>query len=173
MVTERQLEANRENAKKGGVKTEEGKAVVRMNALKHGLLCKHDIVLINEDENALSQIREELRSALKPEGGLENVLFDMIVSSYWRLGRVAMLETCCIQYELGFSRNKFFIENYSVVVRKLFGKEKAMANLLRYEAALERKFYRALHELQRVQMERNGAKPPASFAVDVDVSNHG
>ena len=40
MTTEKQVKANRENAKKGGVKTPEGKAVVRYNALKHGLLSK-------------------------------------------------------------------------------------------------------------------------------------
>lgn len=173
MVSERQLAANRENAKKGGVKTDEGKAIVRMNALKHGLLCKQDIVLFNEDENALNRLREELWSALKPQGGLENMLFDTVVSSYWRLGRVAMLETCCIQFGLGFSHNKFHVEDYSQVVKKLFGKDSAMANLHRYEAALERKLYKALHELQRVQMARQGTEPPAPIAIDVDVSNEG
>jgi hypothetical protein len=172
MVSEKQLVANRENGKKGGVRTDGGKAIVRMNALKHGLLCAQDIVLFNEDENALNQLREELWFALKPEGGLENMLFDTIVSSCWRLGRVAMLETCCIQFEVGFSRNKFHVEDYSKVVQKLFGKEKAMANLHRYEAAIERKLYIALHDLQRVQMAREGASPPAPIAIDVDVSDH-
>ena len=36
MITERQLLANRENAQKGGVKSEAGKLVSRMNASKHG-----------------------------------------------------------------------------------------------------------------------------------------
>ena len=40
MVSERQLQANRENAKKGGVKTEEGKSVIKYNAQKHGLLTR-------------------------------------------------------------------------------------------------------------------------------------
>ena len=44
MVSEKQLLVNRENAKKGGPKTSEGKAAVRFNALKHGLLCK-DLLL--------------------------------------------------------------------------------------------------------------------------------
>ena len=173
MVTEKQLVANRENAKKGGVKTDEGKAIVRMNAVKHGLLCSQDIVLFNEDENALEQLREELMSALKPQGGLEKALFDMVVASYWRLGRVAMLETCHIQSGLGPSNNKFYVQNYSEVVRKLFGKDTTMENLHRYEVALEKKFYKALHELQRVQMAREGTELPAPIAIDVDVSNEG
>jgi len=38
MASEKQIEANKNNAKKGGVKTVEGKEVSRMNALKHGIL---------------------------------------------------------------------------------------------------------------------------------------
>jgi hypothetical protein len=47
----------------------------------------------------------------------------------------------------------------------------AFSKLSRYETALERKFYRALHELQRLQAARRAnmnVTPPA--AVDVDVS---
>ena len=40
IISEKQLQANRENAQKGGVKTPEGKAIVKYNALKHGLLAK-------------------------------------------------------------------------------------------------------------------------------------
>ena len=39
-LSEKQLKANRKNAQKGGVKTPEGKAIVKYNALKHGLLAK-------------------------------------------------------------------------------------------------------------------------------------
>ncbi len=37
-ISQKQLEANKANAQKGGVKTEEGKQIVKYNALKHGLL---------------------------------------------------------------------------------------------------------------------------------------
>jgi len=43
-VSEKQLQANRENAQKGGVKTPEGKAMVKYNALKHGLLAKEAVI---------------------------------------------------------------------------------------------------------------------------------
>jgi len=48
-VSQEQLEANRQNAKLGGVKTEEGKAVSRYNAIKHGLLSK-EVLLADETE---------------------------------------------------------------------------------------------------------------------------
>jgi hypothetical protein len=47
----------------------------------------------------------------------------------------------------------------------------AFSKLSRYETAIERSLYRALHELQRLQAARRGgggAPPPA--AIDVDVS---
>jgi len=173
MVTEKQIIANRQNGLKGGVKSEEGKAIVRMNPLKHGLLCRQDIVLFNENELALTELRVRLMSDLNPQGELEMMLFDTIVSTFWRLERVSMLETCHIQDELGFSKNKFYVADYSVLVNSLFGDDRTMANLHRYEAALERKFYRALHELQRVQMAKQGGKPPAPVAIDVDISHEG
>ncbi len=61
MTSQRRLEANRRNALKStGPKTPEGKAAVRLNALKHGLLSR-DILLPGEDEAALGELRERLR----------------------------------------------------------------------------------------------------------------
>ena len=41
--------------------------------------------------------------------------------------------------------------------------------ILRYETTIERQIYRALHELQRLQAARKGARPLAPIAVDVDL----
>ena len=41
---------------------------------------------------------------------------------------------------------------------------------LRYETTIERQFYRALHELIRLQSARLGGNPPAPLAIDVDIS---
>ncbi len=46
----------------------------------------------------------------------------------------------------------------------------AFSKLSRYETSIERSFYRALHELQRVQQARLGGTVPAPVAIDVDVS---
>jgi hypothetical protein len=45
----------------------------------------------------------------------------------------------------------------------------SLDRLLRYEAALERSFYRALHELHRLQAARAGVPVPPPAALDVDV----
>jgi hypothetical protein len=44
-TSEKQVQANRENAKKGGVRTDEGKAIVKYNALKHGLLAREVVII--------------------------------------------------------------------------------------------------------------------------------
>ena len=49
-------------------------------------------------------------------------------------------------------------------------KGNAFSKLSRYETAIERGLYRALHELERRQAARLGGSVPAPVAVDVDVS---
>jgi len=49
----------------------------------------------------------------------------------------------------------------------------AISKLSRYEAAIERSYYRALHELQRVQTARQKGGQPPSIAVDVTVDGPG
>jgi hypothetical protein len=46
----------------------------------------------------------------------------------------------------------------------------AFTTLSRYESALERSYYRALHELQRLQEARRGGHVPPPLALDVTVS---
>ncbi len=49
----------------------------------------------------------------------------------------------------------------------------AISKLSRYEAAIERSYYRALHELQRVQAARQKGVQPPSIAIDVTVDGSG
>jgi len=90
MSSDKQIEANRQNALKGGIKTEEGKAVSRFNAVKHGLtsvvLSKYD------DEVDVEVLEEELRMALQPENAIENILFERIVENYIRMIRTSKIE---------------------------------------------------------------------------------
>ena len=48
-----------------------------------------------------------------------------------------------------------------------------ISKLSRYEAAIERSLYRAIHELQRVQAARQNGQHPPSLAVDVTVDGPG
>ncbi len=92
MTSDRKAEANRRNALKStGLKTPEGKAAVRHNALKHGLLSR-EVLLPGEDKEALQELGERLRAELQPVGELEDLLVDRIIAAYWRLRRLGRVE---------------------------------------------------------------------------------
>jgi hypothetical protein len=99
MTSEKQVLANRRNAQKStGAKTPEGKASVRFNAMKHGLLAQ-DVLLPGEDETALKELGKLLRDELQPVGGMENLLVDRIVDAYWRLRRLGRVEAGMFTWE--------------------------------------------------------------------------
>ena len=172
MVTEKQIMANRENSKKGGPKTAAGKAAVRYNAVKHGLLSQQ-VVLLDEDKDAFAELSDSLMASLNPQGAVEKMLVDIIIASYWRLNRAVRLESCYIETKMGIPNCIDDVDHYVGTTRCNFRCDKLMQNPLRYETALERKIYKALHELQRLQMARKGEMPLAPVVIDVDVSHQG
>src|SRR5207244_4163225 len=92
MTTPKKIASNGRNALQStGPRTTEGKAVAARNALKHGLLSQ-EILLPNEDPEALAALRQRLQEALQPFGGLEELLLDQIVSDAWRLQRLERVE---------------------------------------------------------------------------------
>jgi len=167
-ISQKQLEANRENAKLGGVKTEEGKAISKYNAIKHGLLSK-EVLLDGEDEKTLIEVGKGLRAELEPQTEFELVLVDRITANVWRLRRVMQIERemikddCNPEFDSKKGLGKAF--SYDLANYDTYGK------LLRYETGIERGIYKALHELQRIQATRAGEKPLLPVAVDIDVSN--
>ena len=99
MTSNRKAEANRRNARKStGPRTSEGKAAVRQNALKHGLLSQ-EVLLPDEDENAMRDLVERMRAELQPVGELENLLVDRIIAAYWRLRRLGTVEAGIFAWE--------------------------------------------------------------------------
>jgi hypothetical protein len=92
MNRDRQLDANRLNARRGtGPRTAPGKARVASNALKHGLTGK-DIALPSENPHRYDAFRAALIQSLDPHGDLEGLLADKIVADGWRLRRIPILE---------------------------------------------------------------------------------
>lgn len=168
-TSQRQIDANKENAKKGGVKTEEGKSVSRYNAIKHGLLSE-EILLEGEDEKKLVEMGKKLRTELNPHTELELILVDRITANVWRLRRVMQMEREMMED----SQKSIFggktqnlgktLTHYDIAHNDIYGK------LIRYESSIERGIYKALHELERIQAKRNGENVPLPIALDVDIS---
>lgn len=100
----KRVQANRLNSLSStGPKTEEGKAVVKLNALKHGLLAK-ELIIRNgdgkEDESEFATVLQHLCDELSPEGTVEEMLVERIAACYWRLRRAARFEVGVLREEL-------------------------------------------------------------------------
>ena len=169
MVSQRQLIANRENARKStGPKDS---SLTRLNAMKHGILSK-EVLLTGEKKKDLEELGKRLRQELVPQGELELILVDRIISSIWRLKRALGIESTLMsyQYDKGLNdkwNNEAGDERYACKCM-LVGNDNQIVQ--RYETTLERQIYRALHELIRLQAARKGEKPLAPIAFDVDVN---
>lgn len=93
MATARQINANRENAKRSsGPTTAAGKTKVRYNAMKHGLLAEAAL-LPDEDEATFRDFSARIMTDLRPVGEIESVLVDRITNILWRLQRFNHVET--------------------------------------------------------------------------------
>mgnify|MGYP001584679385 FL=1 len=143
-----------------GPVTPEGKAIVSLNAVRHGLLSRQ-VLLKAESKKSLCELATSLKNELNPVGTLESILGDRIISSVWRLRRAIKVESIMI------GEDKDMGEKFKISYK--YGN--TLSKHLRYEVAIERQVYRALHELIRLQMARKGRMPPAPLAIDIDVSN--
>jgi len=175
MVSEKQQDANRQNSKcSTGPKTPKGKAIVSKNALKYGLQSQH-ILLPTENKQELNAFKERIWSVLQPIGELEELLVDRIIVCIWRLRRIIQIEAHILQDQMDSPLNIFCGEDSKPNVGLAFVRDcnddSALPKLTRYETTTERSFYKALHELQRIQAIRQGQNAPLPVAVDVNLDN--
>ncbi len=176
MTSEKQVRANQRNALKStGPKTPKGKATIRHNALKHGLLSQ-EILLPGEDGSALKELDEGLRDELQPVGELESMLVDKIIAAAWRLHRLGRVEAGIFAREpYGGAAPEAQSEADNAALGLAFIRDangaNAFSKLSRYETTIERSLFKALHELQRLQVARGaGGNVSPPLTVDVDVS---
>jgi hypothetical protein len=129
MPTDRQLEANRLNARMStGPRTTTGKARVAANALKHGLTGQ-DIVLPNENPHDYEAFRAGLIESLDPRGDLEGLLADRVAADAWRIRPVPILEAALhrrARYDLAIDRTQAAVRQSrsaetSAIVAKMTG----------------------------------------------------
>ena len=163
MATERQIAANRNNAQKStGPKTPEGRAAVRLNGVKHGLTAA-TLVLPGEAESDFDSLLADFESEHQPATPTEEALVRQMAMAQWRLRRLYHVEAAF--YTVRLIDLEYKIEDtytgldpadkLAVVVKEDSGRSSVRENLSRIEARLERSFYKALRELQRLR-----AAPP-------------
>lgn len=107
-VTKSKIEANRRNAQLStGPKTPGGKAAVRYNALKDGILAKEVVIPVGdgrEEGGRFEELLSGLREELNPLGVLEEMLVEKIAVSFWRLGRVLRAGAGVLRKDLDAAR---------------------------------------------------------------------
>jgi len=194
MTGPRKVRANRKNALQStGPRTQAGKARASKNALTHGLLSQ-DVLLPDEDGKALEALQIGLHTDLEPKGELETMLVDRIVGLTWRWLRLNRIETGLFLTHLHTKQENeedafvqlnrrtlpSWAEDKGLSLTDMdhragtYGKtfsgllSDRLLLLARYETGTDRAFYRALHELQRLQAAR-GKPSPKPLAVDVNV----
>src|SRR5579863_450550 len=157
MSTQAQIDANRLNAQKStGPRTPEGRAAVRLNGVTHGLTAK-TLVLKGESEADFKALFESLEAEHQPTTPTEEILVADLAMATWRRRRLYKMEAGF--YALRMNKEAKYADPEKLDDASLLGKVAGnsgdtMALIGRQEARLERSYYRALHELQRIRAER-------------------
>jgi hypothetical protein len=157
MATDKQFEANRQNAQKStGPKTPEGRAAVRLNGVKHGLTAE-TIVLKGESQADFTAMLDSFEAEHDPTTPTEEALVVQLALANWRLRRLYHQEagfyTCQLQSLTGMQKD-LNLDDAGRMGHAAAWSESTLGMFNRQESRLERTFFRALHELQRLRKER-------------------
>ncbi|MCP5117041.1 MAG: hypothetical protein GY953_39965 [bacterium] len=177
MATKKQINANRQNAKKStGPRTREGKRRVSQNALKHGLSASQ-VVIPGEDEAELERLGEAFVETLEPRNEVEVALVRQMVTAEWRLRRIDRVEAATVKHLL---RQRKDIESCRKPEDRTPGADPDLAKVAiyadavqgdaiskyaRYSNTYHRQFHRAYKLLKERQADpepENGKTEPIS-----------
>ena len=91
--------ANRLNALKStGPQTPEGKAAVKLNALRHGLRAR-TVVLPGENPDDFQQLCDDLETEWQPTSRSEQFYVEQMAISQWKLTRIEVAEKSIVPQE--------------------------------------------------------------------------
>ena len=152
MASEAQIAANRRNALRStGPRTEEGKARVAQNGLKHGL-CSSRVLLPDEDAAEFEALVADLAARFRPAGEVELALLREYAAALWRLDRIPALEAALLRSADGDLGQAFLARSAEILRLSL------------HEGRLARARERARKELQALQAARRQAAAELALA---------
>ena len=170
MPSDSQLAANRANAQHStGPVSGAGKSAIRSNALKHGFYSHTAVLKGFESNDDFEALHADYFDHLAPCGPVELELASRIVLSVWQLRRIQLAETQAFQFNLIYARNlvtKNFTNCEPWTLGYAFREDfkvdcPVLEPFARHRVRWDRTYYRALHELERLQLVRRGhAVPP-------------
>ncbi len=169
MISEKQLEANRQNAQHStGPQSAAAKKRVSLNNLRHGLTGQ-TTVLSTEDRAAHDKFCTDLINCLQPQNALELQVAQSIAEDHWRLNRVFAIETNI--YALGQFESPADPEEHPEdreihdalnSARVFLADAKQFALLSIYEQRIHRNLQKSilqLRDLQTARKQRPSAPP--------------
>jgi hypothetical protein len=144
MASKKKNAANRRNARKStGPKTPEGKAKSSMNALRHGLRAS-TILIRGEKPEDFDRLRAGLQDHYQPQNPAEQHLVDQAVIAQWKLVRSQVFEDAC---DKDLTSNRDRADN--------------LARMTQVQCRLERTYFKAYKELDRIKGLREKQAEPA------------
>lgn len=151
MISTKQLKANQENARLGGVKTDTGKAVSRFNSQTHGIMRQ---TIAESERTDYEAISLNFIDKFNPDDVIEKILVERLSLYYLKLLRIQKAESRYIKTVLNSSYTQINLETRSQIKPNIDTNDvDILCNIYsRYETTNENKFLRILHELERIQM---------------------
>jgi hypothetical protein len=167
MLTQAQLLANRQNAKRStGPRTPEGRARSAMNATKSGIYAKSEIIP-GEDPAELDALKSQYYDSLQPLGH-EIDLVDEAIRAGWQLRRLARAEadtwTMSFRTDKQNNTGKGLPEDQDLYFKAIALNKDTLDRLYRFQAATARILNRSLETLLRLR------KAGALFDVEQQLS---
>jgi len=172
MATKAQIIANRRNAQKStGPRTPQGKTAISQNAVKHGLLTRHDVIT-SESQAGFDLYRDRIIEELNPQTPMESMLAQRIVTLSWRLKRASNIQNQTIDalsarntsspltrltqslFSKGLDRPQPSPSEPPLgrLAIKDFSNARVLERLLMYERRIENSLYKTLLEFQRLNL---------------------
>lgn len=147
----RRRKASKENGKKGGVKTKEGKAISSQNALKHGILAR---ALSDYDKVNYKTIYELLSKEYKVTKFAHEMILEQLVICYIKLGRCLRFENDLIREAMGTLRLPppgVEYDDQAFVDEEMFKRMELV--LTKYEPQLVRRLQALVKQLESFKAE--------------------
>lgn len=152
---------------KPGPNTTAGKLVTSRNAVKHGLTAQ--TLLADESPREHRAFVSLIVQDLAPCGALESVIANRIGQLAWRLRRAERCEAGLFarfgEKEWEYNRTPKGV-HWLGETQSRASHTDAFTKLSRYETALERAFFRAMREFERLQSLRRPANEPHGAVID-------
>jgi hypothetical protein len=165
VTTAIKIQANRLNSLRStGPKTPEGKRIASQNASKLGIFSR-ELLLRDESELELQILARAVRADLQPDGPMEQMLVELIISILWRLRRLLRIEAGIFEM---YKVYKGVDGGVAVAFAHDASQLDCLSRLDRAATSLERRLYRTMQELHDLHRTRRAMTPVSSNLFESD-----